>query len=114
MSVGPGGPGWWQASDGRWYPPQAEPGYPPPGPYGYGPQPPRPQRRRSGCTTAVLIVGALAAMAVLLIVMLAIAGVFTVANQISRMRIANGDAFLMAAQRDTKGGTVPRRRGAFQ
>lgn len=33
MSIGPQGPGWWQASDGRWYPPPP----PPPGPY---PQPP--------------------------------------------------------------------------
>jgi hypothetical protein len=24
------GPGWWLASDGRWYPPQATPHYPPP------------------------------------------------------------------------------------
>jgi hypothetical protein len=40
------GPGWWQASDGRWYPPEQAPGYQPPpgapgtpGPYpasGYG------------------------------------------------------------------------------
>lgn len=41
------GPGWWQASDGRWYPPTAQPGTPPPpapapSPYGptpYGPPP---------------------------------------------------------------------------
>lgn len=26
MSDAPQGPGWWQASDGRWYPPQAPPG----------------------------------------------------------------------------------------
>jgi hypothetical protein len=24
------GPGWWQASDGRWYPPEQKPGVPPP------------------------------------------------------------------------------------
>jgi len=24
------GPGWWQASDGRWYPPQSQPAAPPP------------------------------------------------------------------------------------
>ncbi len=31
------GPGWWLASDGKWYPPEAVPGGPPPGygqPYG--------------------------------------------------------------------------------
>ena len=25
------GPGWWQASDGKWYPPEQAPGYQPPG-----------------------------------------------------------------------------------
>lgn len=30
MSVTPQGPGWWQASDGNWYPPQAMPSAPPP------------------------------------------------------------------------------------
>ena len=29
VSDAPQGPGWWQASDGRWYPPQAPGGYPP-------------------------------------------------------------------------------------
>jgi len=28
----PGGPGWWQASDGKWYPPQPPPVPPPPAP----------------------------------------------------------------------------------
>ena len=46
----PGGPapGWWQASDGNWYPPEQQPGFAPPaygapGAYGYGYayQPPR-------------------------------------------------------------------------
>ncbi len=34
MSNAPQGPGWWQASDGNWYPPQQQPGYaaPPPPP----------------------------------------------------------------------------------
>jgi hypothetical protein len=34
MSNAPQGPGWWQASDGNWYPPQQQAGYapPPPGP----------------------------------------------------------------------------------
>src|ERR1700737_891511 len=43
MSDAPQGAGWWQASDGKWYPPQpAQPpgGYPPPeGPPGYPPAP---------------------------------------------------------------------------
>lgn len=45
MSDVPQGPGWWQASDGKWYPPEAfgaSQQQPPPGPvadqvYGYGP-----------------------------------------------------------------------------
>jgi hypothetical protein len=65
---GPQGPGWWQASDGRWYPPQpqaptyAQPapqGYPPPGPPGYGqPQapPPPPKTSGKGCLIALAIV----------------------------------------------------------
>lgn len=33
MSDAPQGPGWWQASDGNWYPPETQPGGPPtPGP----------------------------------------------------------------------------------
>jgi hypothetical protein len=42
---GPPGPGWWQASDGNWYPPEAAPGNAPapgampPGPPSYAPMP---------------------------------------------------------------------------
>lgn len=32
MSDSPQGPGWWQASDGNWYPPEQAPGYTPAGP----------------------------------------------------------------------------------
>ena len=36
-STGGPGPGWWQASDGNWYPPEQQPGYGAPAtPYGYG------------------------------------------------------------------------------
>ena len=46
MSEQPQGPGWWLASDGRYYPPQPGPAAPPaPGPQGYPPSqgyPPRP------------------------------------------------------------------------
>ncbi len=50
MSDSSQGPGWWQASDGRWYPPEqrSQPapspgggGYPAPGPSGGGPTGPR-------------------------------------------------------------------------
>ena len=38
-------PGWWQASDGNWYPPEQQPGYgTPTTPYGYGYAMPQSQR----------------------------------------------------------------------
>lgn len=37
------GPGWWQASDGKWYPPESHPNYRPPPPP--PPKPPRPTRQ---------------------------------------------------------------------
>jgi hypothetical protein len=43
-------PGWWLASDGRWYPPTAQPGY------GYGFSPVLPQRT-SGYAIASLVLG---------------------------------------------------------
>lgn len=47
MSTGPQGPGWWRASDGRWYPPQARP----------APVPPRPPVRAGrGFPTALVVV----------------------------------------------------------
>jgi len=54
VSTQPRGPGWWRASDGRWYPPQPRPAYPPQ-PHGAGP--PVPQKRGNhGVLIAVLIV----------------------------------------------------------
>lgn len=32
MSDAPSGPGWWLASDGKWYPPESMDGYAPPAP----------------------------------------------------------------------------------
>jgi hypothetical protein len=37
MAQAPAEPGWWQASDGWWYPPESRPGAVAPVPYGYGP-----------------------------------------------------------------------------
>jgi hypothetical protein len=48
MSTWSQGPGWWQASDGRWYPPETHPNALPPPPPGGGPSGPpssRPSRR---------------------------------------------------------------------
>lgn len=76
MSDVPEGQGWWEASDGRWYPPTAAPGEvaagltaPPPQPppwnqappvappgYGYGYQP-VPVRRNSGLAIGALVAG---------------------------------------------------------
>ena len=66
MSEQSGGPGWWQASDGKWYPPQpAAPTAAPPPPPAYGP-PPAPQwtpppakKSNRGCLIALAIVGGL-------------------------------------------------------
>ena len=69
VSDGPAGSGWWQASDGRWYPPEQHPAYtppasyPPPGayppggyaPYGYAPYGYAPVPQTSGKATAALI-----------------------------------------------------------
>jgi hypothetical protein len=54
------GPGWWVASDGKWYPPQAAPGtQPPPPPRGTPgaplPQGSLPQKKPSGCLKFGLI-----------------------------------------------------------
>jgi hypothetical protein len=63
MSMQPRGPGWWRASDGRWYPPQPRPPYPPqprpaypPQPFGAGPPAPQKKRGNRGVLIAVLIV----------------------------------------------------------
>ena len=55
-------PDWWQASDGKWYPPQP-PTAPPPPPPGVPPQPPyppqppaAPKKSNKGCLIAVLVV----------------------------------------------------------
>jgi hypothetical protein len=60
MSNAPQGPGWWQASDGNWYPPQQQPGYaPPPAPPSWSapaayPQYPAPGGQTFGAAPAAL------------------------------------------------------------
>jgi hypothetical protein len=64
------GPGWWQASDGKWYPPESHPNaqLPPPPPAGqYGREPPRPSQRRY---VVLSIVGVIALAAILIVVLL--------------------------------------------
>ncbi len=53
MTMQPGGPGWWRASDGRWYPPQPRPAYPPQ-PFGAGPPVPQNEAGNHGVLIAVL------------------------------------------------------------
>jgi hypothetical protein len=51
MSEVSGGPGWWQASDGKWYPPEQQPNYEAPAAApsaGYTPQPSTPAARAAG------------------------------------------------------------------
>ena len=56
MSQQPQGPGWWQANDGRWYPPQPQrPGPPHVRQQQYPPQPPAPRKRNRGCVIAVVV-----------------------------------------------------------
>jgi Domain of unknown function (DUF4190) len=57
-------PGWWQASDGNWYPPEAAPGgAPPAGPYGpppaapYGYSPYQQTQGTNGFAIASLVLG---------------------------------------------------------
>lgn len=58
MSETPQGPGWWQASDAKWYPPEARPSpsAAPPPPLGY-PYPSFAPQRSEGLAVASLIVG---------------------------------------------------------
>lgn len=82
MSDRPQGPGWWQASDNRWYPPAPQPPAPypvspqPPAPYppaprpqpgwGYSSQPP-PAPKKSGGRDVVVVLVALGMVAVLIL-----------------------------------------------
>jgi hypothetical protein len=61
MSMQPQGPGWWRASDGRWYPPRPSPAYPP---QSFGAGPPVPQTKSGGKGWVVVV---LAIVAVVLI-----------------------------------------------
>jgi hypothetical protein len=73
------GPGWWQASDGKWYPPQPAatppPMAPPPGP-GPGPQwggPPPAKKSNKGCLIALAVVGVVALLGIAAVVAVVLA-----------------------------------------
>ncbi len=72
------GPGWWQASDSKWYPPQSRPGPArlPQQPAYLQPQ----QRGRSGCLTAAIIGGVVVAVVVVVIVVAVAVGIHHVST----------------------------------
>ncbi|MGV3760745.1 MAG: hypothetical protein ACO1PW_14550, partial [Actinomycetota bacterium] len=50
--------GWWQASDGKWYPPETDPpNRPAPSGVGYPPAPPAAAPAKRGCGKTALIIG---------------------------------------------------------
>ncbi len=62
------GPGWWQASDGRWYPPETHPNFrPPPPPVGSYEQNSTPHARRR--TVLLGVVGTVALIVILVVVL---------------------------------------------
>ena len=82
------GPGWWQASDGKWYPPQQAPTAAPPPPpqpppqplptYGAPPQPqwtPPPAKKggNKGCLIALAVVGVLLVLGIVATVVVVVA-----------------------------------------
>jgi hypothetical protein len=74
VSDDPQGPGWWRASDGRWYPPQAAPpSWPPGGPPGAPYTPPPPAKTNRGCLIALAIVGVLAVLGIAAVVVVVLA-----------------------------------------
>jgi hypothetical protein len=74
------GSGWWQASDGKWYPPQSPPGGPP---SRYRPPPSLvapPRQGMGGCLKAFLIVAGIAGVLVILGAVLAVVGLVAVSH----------------------------------
>lgn len=67
MSDAPQGPGWWIASDGRWYPPDQAPPVPPPHTWATPPAGPPP---RAGLSTGAIVALSAAAVVGLLAVLL--------------------------------------------
>ena len=84
MSDAPQGPGWWQASDGKWYPPgpAAAPG---------------PSRQQSGCRTAAIVVGVVVLVLVLLSVLSIVAITFLGRSTSDKLDRLEGDIESSAA-----------------
>jgi hypothetical protein len=91
---GQGGPGWWLASDGRWYPPEQAPGATPsaPGPPtypGYGPPPSVSPSTGNGMAIAALVLGIISIVACWLCGLGVVAGVLAVVFGILGMKRAD-------------------------
>ncbi len=69
MSDQPQGPDWWQASDGKWYPPQGDAGATPPPPSSAVPPPEKKKRR--GCVPILIGAGVVV---VIIVVVAVVAG----------------------------------------
>lgn len=79
MSDSSQGPGWWQASDGRWYPPQ---------PANLAPTPPPANKSNKGCLTALAIVGVLAVLGIIAVVVLIAVAADEAEEAVDRVRVS--------------------------
>jgi hypothetical protein len=107
MSDSSQGPGWWQASDGRWYPPQSHPTQATPPPPTYGAPPPvsygAPVAKKSGMPGWAKVVLILGGILVVLVGGCTVAvGVF--ANKVSN-DLSKGCSFLSTAEAKKAFGT---------
>lgn len=68
------GPGWWLASDGRWYPPDQAPAVPPPATWSTPPPGPPPRQGLSGGAIAALVAAGVVGLLVLVGVAVAFLG----------------------------------------
>ena len=103
MSDSSQGDGWWQASDGKWYAPEAVEGAPPPPPQQAPPPPPQqsapppqgappppqhvyvqaqPQKSSSGCLKWALIIGGIIAVLGLILIIATVAAVDDAVDEI--------------------------------
>lgn len=97
MSQQPRGPGWWQATDGRWYPPQPPPPGPPFAPNQHYMQAPPPQRAKNrGCLIAAVIG------AVVLLAVVGVAGYFVYRAVTAVSEVAGGVGAIGAAKCPTE------------
>lgn len=80
MSDTPQGPGWWQASDGKWYPPQAGAAAPPP-----------PQKKGGCLKVGLILFGIFAVLGIGAIAMIAVAG-NKVVDELEDLEVATENA----------------------